>query len=67
MRAYTRPPREGEAPLPEGSGRVVLTRVNRVFMLDRAFVPSLSGLQWTGTLTVPVDAAPVTVPAERER
>jgi hypothetical protein len=67
VRAYTRPPREGEKPLPPGTGRLVLQRINRVFMLDRAFVPSLSSLHWTGTLNVPSDAAPVVVSAPRDR
>ncbi len=65
VRAYTRPPREGETALPAGSGHVVLTRVNRVFMLDRNFVPALSPLQWTGSLPVTVDSGPVDVPMSR--
>jgi len=65
IRAYTRPPREGETALPPGTGRVVLQRINRVFMLDRSFVPALSPLNWEGTLAVPSDAAPVAVPLAR--
>jgi len=65
IRAYTRPPREGEAPLPSGSGRVTLQRINRVFMLDRSFVPALSPIHWEGTLAVPTDAASVVVPLAR--
>jgi hypothetical protein len=65
IRAYPRPPREGETALPPGSGRVVLQRINRVFMLDRQFVPALSSIEWSGTLPVPTDAAPVVVPLAR--
>src|SRR5262245_39105286 len=65
IRAYTRPPHEGEAPLPPGTGRVTLQRINRVFMLDRSFVPALSPIQWTGTLSVPTDSTPVLVPLAR--
>jgi hypothetical protein len=66
VRAYTRPPREGETALPKGSGRVTLTRVNSVFrvqtlqsgltVLDRA-----RHGQWTGSLSVPADADAVQV------
>jgi hypothetical protein len=65
IRAYTRPPREGEAALPPGTGRVVLQQINRVFMLDRNFVPALSPITWTGTLAVPTDASAVVVPLAR--
>jgi hypothetical protein len=61
VRAYTRPPKEGESPLPRGTGHVILQRINRVFMLDNAFVPSLSSIRWEGSLPVPSDAAPVVV------
>jgi len=62
VRAYTRAPREGERSLPPGTGHVVLQRVNRVFMLDGNFVPSLSTIHWEGSLEVPTDSAPVGVP-----
>jgi hypothetical protein len=65
IRAYTRPPRAGETALPPGSGRVVLTRVNRVFMLDRDFVPAFAPIHWTGTLPVPSDGVAVAVPVQR--
>ncbi|MGH9408955.1 MAG: hypothetical protein ACRD1V_05835 [Vicinamibacterales bacterium] len=63
VRAYTRPAHEGEAPLAPGTGRVVITRVNRVFMLDRAFVPAVAPMiHWTGSLSVSADAGPVEIP-----
>lgn len=64
VRAYTRPPRQGEAALTPGSGHVVITRVNRVFMLNGAFVPQLSRIRWTGSVAVPTDAPPVTLPLQ---
>jgi hypothetical protein len=67
IRAYTRNPREGERPLPPGTGHVVLQRVNRVFMLDEQFVPRLSDIQWEGSLEVPTNSAPVQVPAAGRR
>jgi hypothetical protein len=61
IRAYTRPAREDEAPLPAGSGSVTLRSVNRVFMLDEHFVPVKSPFVWSGTLDVKTDRAPVAV------
>lgn len=63
-RAYTRPPREDEAPLPPGSGRVTLQSVNAVFMLDEAFNPSPSALRWSGTLELTGETPAVPVPTD---
>lgn len=65
VRAYTRPSREGEAPLAPGTGHVVMTRVNRVFMLNRDFVPVPARIVWTGSLTVPADGSAVEIPIRR--
>lgn len=51
-RVFTRPPRDGEAPLPAGHGRVELQRLNTVFMLDEQFKPVRTNLEWTGSLTI---------------
>jgi hypothetical protein len=60
--AYTRPPREGEAPLSTGTGRVTFKQVNRVFVLDREFRIQLApGTTWTGDVIVPSDAGPVRI------
>jgi hypothetical protein len=48
FRAYTRPAQKNEAPLPAGSGRARLIRVNRVFMLDANDEPGRNLLSWTG-------------------
>jgi hypothetical protein len=63
IRAYTRPAREGEQPLPPGSGSVVLEAVTKVFMLDKTFVPAVAPITWSGSLTVPVGGTPVEIPA----
>jgi hypothetical protein len=61
IRAYTRPPHEGEAPLPPGTGQVTLERINRLFMLDEHFVPKDSPLHWIGSLVVKTDGGRVTI------
>lgn len=58
FRAYTRRPREGEAPLPAGAGRATILRVNRVFRLDRDFLPGPDLFTWKGTLPLAVDGPP---------
>jgi len=65
VRAYTRPARAGEEPLPAGAGQVVLRQVNRVFMLDPEFKPALSSLTWTGVLPIGTDGTPVQIPLRR--
>jgi len=60
IRAYPRALREGETTPPAGS--VVLESVNKVFMLDKTFVPAMSPMKWTGSLAVPLGGAPVEVP-----
>lgn len=65
VRAYTRPPREDEAPLPDGTGRVVLRRVNKVFTLDESFEPLPSRIHWSGTLELKGEAPAVPIPLSR--
>jgi len=60
IRAYNRPPRQGETAAPAGS--VTLERVTKVFMLNKAFVPDLQPLTWKGSLSVTTDGTPVTIP-----
>ena len=62
IRAYTRAAREGEQPLPPGSGSVVLESVTKVFMLDKSFAPAVAPITWSGSLTVPVGGVPVDIP-----
>ena len=65
VRAYTRPPRQGEPPLPPGAAHVVLQRINTVFMLDRAYRPVPSPLHWIGALDVKPESGAVDVPVQR--
>ena len=62
IRAYTRPPRQGEPPLATGAGQVVLQRINTVFMLDRTYRPVSSSLHWMGSLDVKPESGAVDVP-----
>jgi hypothetical protein len=60
IRAYARQPREGDAAAPAPS--VTLEAVTKVFMLNKAFVPEVLPMTWTGALPVRTDGTPVTVP-----
>jgi hypothetical protein len=62
IRAYTRPQRNGEPALPPGTGRVVLSRLNGVFMLDEQYRPGTPELQWAGSIEARGEGAPVPVP-----
>jgi hypothetical protein len=48
VRAFTRQPRKDEPPLPPGSGRVRLTSINRLFLLNQDDEPGPNLLQWRG-------------------
>jgi hypothetical protein len=52
FRARTRPPGEGETPLPAGSGSARLLRVNKLFVLGGDDRPRPSFFSWTGELTL---------------
>ncbi len=62
FRAYTRTPEKGEAPLPAGSGRARITRVNRLFRLGEDYGLGRTLLTWTGDLAIEVDGPPAEVP-----
>lgn len=61
-RAYTRPPRKGEAALPAGTGRATLQRINVLFMLTPTYTPSPSPVHWTGSLALKGESPAVEVP-----
>jgi len=63
VRAYTRPARAGEAPLPAGSGSVAIAEVTKVFMLDEHFQPAVAPLlHWSGpSVRVTTDGTPTTI------
>jgi hypothetical protein len=65
VRAYPRPARQGEPASVSDSARVVLRRVNQVFMLDASHSPAPSPIRWTGEMAVPTDGRPVEVPPAR--
>jgi hypothetical protein len=62
FRAYTRPPAKDEAPLPAGKGTATVVRVNKVFRLDREFLPGPSLFTWQGTLPLTSDGPASEIP-----
>jgi len=62
IRAFTRPPSDGEPALPAGTGRVTLSRVNGIFMLDENYRPGTPRIRWTGSIEARGESAPVPVP-----
>ena len=59
VQAFERPPVEGSAPA--SPNPVVVTRINKVFMLDELFLPGPSILRWEGPVSIPVGGAPFEV------
>jgi hypothetical protein len=66
-RAYTRPPQQGETPLPPGSGRARLTSISRVFRLDAEYRPGADLLTWSGELRLETDGPPAQMEVGRHR
>lgn len=63
FRAFVRPLRDGEAPLPPGAARATLLRVNHVFRLKRDGTPGRSLMSWSGALAMTPGGEPVDVTA----
>jgi hypothetical protein len=63
IRACPRPQPDGSAPV---SARVVLRRINQIFMLDESYTPQRSAVHWVGDLAVPADGQPTAVPLTPE-
>ena len=59
--------RHPSAPLDGQPGRVVLTRVNQVLMLDRDFRPVHINIDWNGSVRIPVDSEGFAVPLVQRR
>jgi hypothetical protein len=59
VRAHTRPPAKGEPPLPPGTGRVRLTRVNGLFLLAADYTPGPAMLRWTGEASLDGEGPPL--------
>jgi len=62
VRAYTRPPRRGEARLPPGTGSARLDRVNRLFGLGPDGRPAPSVFGWSLGRELAPDGAPLELP-----
>jgi hypothetical protein len=59
LRAFTRLPAEGEAPLPKGSGTARLLRVNSLFRLNANDEPGPSLFSWHGDEPLTPDGPPL--------
>jgi len=62
VRANTRPPQEGEPPLPAGAGRARLTRINKLFVLGEDDEPEESRYAWTGEADLVAEGPPLERP-----
>jgi hypothetical protein len=58
VQAFTRPAAKGEAPLPAGTGRARLVRVNRLFMLGPDDQPGPNLFSWTGEVPLAGEGPP---------
>jgi hypothetical protein len=58
VRAHTRLPQEGEAPLPPGSGRARLTRINQLFLLGEDDEPAENLFAWVGEAVLAAEGPP---------
>lgn len=67
VQAYTRPAGDKERPLPAGSGRARLRRVNRLFMLGASDEPGPNLLSWTGDVPLVAEGPPHELPIEPAR
>jgi hypothetical protein len=63
IRAYPRAAPQGETT--PSAGSVVLESVNKVFMLDKSFVPAVAPITWTGSLSVPTTGVATEIPISR--
>src|SRR5207245_2843615 len=59
LRAHTRLPREGEPPLPPGTGRARLTRINKLFLLGEDDEPAENLFAWAGKAALVAEGPPL--------
>ena len=59
LRAHTRLPQEGEAPLPPGTGRARLARINKLFLLGEDDEPAENLFAWTGEADLAAEGPPL--------
>jgi len=65
FKAFTLPPKK-DAPPASGPVSVVLTRVNRVFMLDPSYLPGASIFEWNGTAPLAIDGPAVEMTIQKK-
>jgi hypothetical protein len=58
LRAHTRLPEEGEPPLPPGSGRARVTRINKLFLLGDGDEPAENLFAWVGEADLVAEGPP---------
>jgi hypothetical protein len=66
LRAFTRLPEEGEAPLPPGTGRATITRVNKLFRLGEDDEPAENVFAWAGEAALVAEGPPLELALRRE-
>jgi hypothetical protein len=59
LRAQTRLPQEGEPPLPPGTGRARLTRINQLFLLGEDDEPAENLFAWAGEAALVAEGPPL--------
>ena len=59
LRAYTRLPQEGEPPLPPGTGRARVARINKLFLLGEDDEPAENLLAWAGDAALVAEGPPL--------
>jgi hypothetical protein len=59
LRAHTRLPQEGEPPLPPGTGRARLTRINKLFLLGEDDEPAENLFAWAGEAALVAEGPPL--------
>jgi hypothetical protein len=66
LRAFTRLPEEGEAPLPPGTGRATITRINKLFRLGEDDEPAENLFAWAGEAALVAEGPPLELALRRE-
>jgi hypothetical protein len=66
LRAFTRLPEEGEAPLPPGTGRATITRINKLFRLGEDDEPAENVFAWAGEAALVAEGPPLELALRRE-
>jgi hypothetical protein len=66
LRAFTRLPAEGEAPLPPGTGRATITRINKLFRVGEDDEPVENLYAWAGEAALAAEGPPLERPLRPE-